>query len=102
MPSTLKRISCDVLAIFLYMPFVLTARFFNLIGMKKFARKIPLSDYINKSFFIIRNDALDRFGTKLEQRFSKKEVQAMMEGCGLNEIVISPSSPFYHAIGKKR
>ena len=33
----------------------------------------PLSDYKNKSFYTMRTDALDRFGTKLEKRFSKKE-----------------------------
>jgi hypothetical protein len=62
---------------------------------------MPLSAYNNKSFFVIRNDALDKFGTRLEQRFSKKQVQDMMKNSGLAEIVISPLTPFYHAIGKK-
>jgi SAM-dependent methyltransferase len=101
MPAGLKRFSCDVLAIFLYMPFVLAARFCNLLGLKGIAKKIPLSDYANKSFFIIRNDTLDRFGTKLEQRFSKKQVEEMMRNSGLDNIVISPASPYYHAVGKK-
>ncbi len=101
MPSGLKKFSCDVLATFCYMPFVLTARFFNLIGLKKFAKKIPLSDYANKTFFIIRNDTLDRFGTKLEQRFSRKQVEEMMINAGLQNVVISPASPYYHAVGQK-
>ena len=63
---------------------------------------MPLSAYNNKSFFVIRNDALDKFGTSLEQRFSKKQVEDMMRHCGLDDIVISPLTPFYHAIGKKR
>lgn len=101
MPAGLKRFSCDVMAVFFYMPFVLTARLFNRIGLKKIAKKIPLSDYANKSFFIIRNDTLDRFGTKLEQRFSRIQVEELMRSSGLDNIVISPASPYYHAVGKK-
>ena len=101
MPAGLKRICCDLMAVFFYMPFVLTARFFNWLGFKKLARKVPLSDYANKSFFIIRNDTLDRFGTKLEQRFSKKQVEELMRNSGLENIVISPASPYYHAVGRK-
>jgi SAM-dependent methyltransferase len=101
LPSGIKRIVCDVLAVVIYMPFVLWVRFLVLIGLRKIAIKMPLSAYNNKSFFIIRNDALDKFGTTLEQRFSKKQVEEMMVNCGLSEIVISPMTPFYHVIGRK-
>jgi len=76
-------------------------RILNLFSLDKISKKIPLNDYSNKSFFIIRNDALDRFGTTLEQRFSKKQVIEMMENSGLKEIIVSNGSPFYHAIGKR-
>lgn len=101
LPSGLKRFSCDVLAITTYMPFVLTGRVLKIVGFKNVAKKLPLSDYQNKSFFIIRNDALDKYGTTLEQRFSKDEVIALMRNSGLDNIVVSPESPFYHAVGKK-
>lgn len=101
MPAGLKKFSCDVLAVLLYMPFVLVNRLFNFLGLKKLARKVPLSDYADKTFFIIRNDSLDRFGTTLEQRFSKAQVITMMENSGLENIVVSPQSPFYHAVGRK-
>jgi len=101
MNSRNKKIVCDLIAIFFYMPFVIISKIFNFFGLHKISKKIPLSDYSNKSFFIIRNDALDRFGTTLEQRFSKKQVITMMENSGLKEIILSPGSPFYHAIGKK-
>lgn len=102
MPALLKKIICDLLAVILYMPFVLSSRFFNFIGLKKISEKIPLHEYANKSFFIIRNDSLDRFGTKLEQRFSKLQVKELMENSGLENIIISPNSPFYHAVGRKK
>ncbi len=102
LPAGIKRFVCDILAIVIYMPLVLWVRFLVLIGLRNIARKMPLSAYNNKSFFVIRNDALDKFGTKLEQRFSKEQVEDMMRNCGLDNIVISPLSPFYHAIGKKQ
>ncbi len=101
LPAGMKRFVSDILAIVIYMPLVLWVRFLVLIGLRKIAVKMPLSAYNNKSFFVIRNDALDKFGTRLEQRFSKKQVEEMMRNCGLENIVISPLTPFYHAIGRK-
>lgn len=101
LPSGLKRFACDVMAILVYMPVVLVGRFFRAIGMKKFAAKLPLNSYHDRSFFVIRNDALDRFGTKLEQRFSRKQITDMMEKAGLENIVISEKLPYWHAIGRR-
>lgn len=102
MPKGLKKFSCDFIALFVYMPFILWARFFKLLSPKgKIWRKIPLSYYADKSWNIIRNDSLDRFGTPLEQRFSKKELIEIMESCGLEDVVVSPGEPYWHAVGKK-
>ena len=100
-PGNLKKLVCDIIAVIVYMPIILLVRFFCLIGLNKIAKEMPLSAYYNKSFFIIRNDALDRFGTRLEQRFSAKQVIEMMENAGLTNVVLSPGIPYYHAIGKK-
>jgi hypothetical protein len=84
------------------MPFVGFSRFLKMLGVKEKVRsKIPLYGYENKSFYIIRNDSLDRFGTPLEQRFTKKQIQDMMESCGLSEIVFSNNIPYWHVVGKK-
>lgn len=99
--SSLKRFVCDMLAIILYMPFVLFSKFLVFLGLKKILKYIPLSYYHNKSFNIIRNDSLDRFGTPLEKRFSRNEIIEMMKSCELEEIVVSEKEPYWHAIGKK-
>lgn len=101
LPTSIKKFVCDVLAVCVYMPIILIVKFLLFMGLTKLALKLPLSAYHNKSFFIIRNDSLDRFGTRLEQRFSAKQVKEMMENAGLSDIVISPKTPYYHAIGKK-
>jgi SAM-dependent methyltransferase len=101
LPAKLKHFVCDILALFFYMPFILVGRFFKFLGFKELAKRMPLHGYQNRSFFMIRNDALDRFGTRLEQRFSKSQVIEMMEAAGLTDIVISTGIPFYHAVGRK-
>lgn len=103
MPGGLKRFTCNMLAIFFYMPFVLFSRFLKLLGVPaRWRAKIPLHSYEGTSFYIIRNDALDRFGTPLEQRFSRKQIQSMMENAGLHQIVFSEKAPYWHAVGQKK
>lgn len=99
-PKTKKAV-CDLIAVSVYMPFVLSGRALKKIGLNSLADKLPLNGYQSQSYYIIRNDALDRFGTSLEQRFSKIEVEQMMRNAGLDEIVISSNAPFWHAVGKR-
>jgi len=49
----------------------------------------------------MRTDALDRFGTRLEQRFTRKEIKNMMQNAGLENIEFSNSKPFWVAVGYK-
>lgn len=35
-------------------------------------------------FVMLRNDSLDRFGTRLEQRFSKQEIRHMLGEAGFD------------------
>ncbi len=102
LPSPIKRFVCDILAVIIYMPFVILGRLLLFLGFKERAKKMPLSYYHNKSFFVIRNDSLDKFGTSLEQRFSKKEVEGLMTNSGLEDIIISTGAPFYHTVGRKK
>jgi 2-polyprenyl-3-methyl-5-hydroxy-6-metoxy-1,4-benzoquinol methylase len=101
MPSGIKKAICDLLAVLIYMPMVILGKILNTTGAKNLAAKMPLSYYQDKSFFIIRNDALDRFGTRLEHRFSKQQIFMMMEACGLTNICFSERKPYWHAIGTK-
>jgi len=102
LPFRLKAVVCDVLAVVLYMPFVILGRvLLKIPGLKRVVPMLPLSYYCDKSFYIIRNDALDRFGTPLEKRYSKAEIQSMMEAAGLTDIQFSENAPFWHGVGRK-
>jgi SAM-dependent methyltransferase len=102
-PAGLKRFVCNILAVLFYMPFVLFSRFLRFLGVSKKVRaKIPLHGYEGTSFYIIRNDALDRFGTPLEQRFSRAQITAMMQESGLTDIHFGQQIPYWHAVGRKK
>lgn len=59
----------------------------------------PLSFYAERSFYVMRTDALDRFGTRLEQRFSRAQLETMMCEAGLERLEFSPSAPFWCVVG---
>jgi ubiquinone/menaquinone biosynthesis C-methylase UbiE len=102
LPQKIKSGVCTTLAIGLYVPFVTISRTARLIGLpKKIREHIPLHGYEETSFYVMKNDALDRFGTPLEQRFSKKEIEQMMLKAGLTDIRFSDSIPYWHAVGRK-
>ncbi|MFZ9388923.1 MAG: class I SAM-dependent methyltransferase [Chitinophagaceae bacterium] len=101
-PKGLKMFTCDVLAALVYLPFAVSSRFLKWIGVPLRVRKyFPLQAYEDQRFFIMRNDCHDRFGTPLERRFSRNEIDMMMRSAGLTEIVFSENIPFWHAVGKK-
>jgi hypothetical protein len=62
----------------------------------------PLSAYRRRSFYTMRTDALDRFGTRVEKRFTAAQLRRMMEDAGLERITFSDSIPHWCAVGYKR
>lgn len=64
--------------------------------------RFPLSFYRRRSFYTMRTDALDRFGTRLEQRFTAKEIRVMMEQAGLERIEFIGSMPYWCALGFRK
>ncbi len=99
-PFKVKFISTKLIAIFIYFPLARISLLLESFGLN--VSNIPLSFYRKKSFYFMSTDALDRFGTKLEKRFTKLEILSMMEASGLSSIQFSDSSPFWVAIGYKK
>ena len=104
LPTFFKKIICDLIALTLYFPIVELTKILKRINPEStFWKKIPLSIYAenDSSFNILRNDALDRFGTKLEQRFTKIEIKEMMTAAGLKDIQFASEGTKWVAIGKR-
>ena len=100
LPSSLKHLATDTLAALIYLPLARLALLLEGLGVPVDA--IPLSHYRHHSFFTMRTDSRDRFGTPLEQRFTRKEIAEMMAAAGLTEIRFSDRAPFWCAVGTKR
>ncbi len=87
----------DLLAFFLYFPLARLSLILERVGLN--IGSIPLSSYRRRSFYTMRTDALDRFGTVLEKRFSRLQVEAMMKKAGLEKIRFCEDGPFWCAVG---
>ena len=99
LPFFLKRIITDFIAVFAYYPLAKIYKFFKLLGLNNI--NLPLSFYHNKSLYMMRTDSLDRFGTKLEKRFSKKDIENLMKESNLENITFLNSEPYWVAVGYK-
>lgn len=62
---------------------------------------VPLSVYRHRSFYVMRTDALDRFGTRLEHRFTEAQIRTMMTDAGLVNLRFSDQAPFWCAVGQR-
>lgn len=99
MPKPLRYAISQILAATVYWPLARLARLGESLGLD--VGSFPMSFYRDRSFYVMRTDALDRFGTQLEQRFTRAEIQEMMLGAGLTNIVFSEGAPFWCAVGRR-
>ena len=100
LPAKMKHLLTDVLAAVVYYPLARFALMVDRIGFG--VAGIPLSYYRSHSFYTMRTDSRDRFGTPLEQRFTRKEVGAMLEAAGLRDVRFSDCAPYWCAVGIKQ
>jgi ubiquinone/menaquinone biosynthesis C-methylase UbiE len=99
LPFGARRRVTDVLAAIVYLPLARTAKLAEAAGAD--VAHLPLSAYRYRSFYSMRTDALDRFGTRLEQRFTRPEIEHMMRDAQLTDISFSEEEPFWVALGFK-
>ncbi|MDA7946882.1 MAG: class I SAM-dependent methyltransferase [Hyphomicrobiaceae bacterium] len=97
LPYPLRRAVSDLFAVAIYWPVARIARFVEKFGGE--VSNFPLSGYRDADFRTMRNDALDRFGTRLEQRFTRPEITRMMKSAGLKDICFRDEPPYWVALG---
>lgn len=97
-PVRVRYALSQLLAVGVYLPLARTARVLERRGMD--VDSMPLAAYRDRSLYAMRTDALDRFGTRLEKRFTRDEVVALLERAGL-ERVRADGPPYWCAVGFK-
>ena len=99
-PFALRRALSEAIAATVYWPVARSAALAERAGLS--VSNWPLAWYRHGSFYRMRTDALDRFGTRLEHRFTRAQIEAMMKDAGLEGIRFSDRAPFWVAIGYRR
>ena len=99
LPPVFKNLTTDAIAFLVYIPLAVLSRLTERLGFN--VSFIPLSYYRKHSFYTMRTDARDRFGTPLEQRFTRHQIREMMECAGLVNVRFSEAAPYWCAIGYK-
>jgi ubiquinone/menaquinone biosynthesis C-methylase UbiE len=100
LPFGPRKAVTSVIAALFYWPLARTALLLERIGLN--VDGIPLAPYRSNSFYTMRTDALDRLGTRLEQRFSRVQIAAMMAAAGLENVRFSEQVPYWVAVGTRR
>jgi ubiquinone/menaquinone biosynthesis C-methylase UbiE len=99
MPFGLRYWASQILALIVYWPLASGALLLDRLGICP--SSWPLAYYKDKPLYVLRTDALDRFGTRLEQRFSRVEIRSMLEDAGFTDIRFSDKPPYWCAVGIK-
>lgn len=100
LPFGLRNLAAEMIAISVYWPLARTARLLEHMGLDVDA--FPLALYRRRSFYTMRTDSLDRFGTALEHRFTRNQIAQMMEAAGLERIEFSDMMPYWCAVGYRK
>lgn len=103
LPFAMRYGITQLIAVFVYWPIARLAALVEYLGVSgSTVRRFPLGAYRHLSLYTMRTDALDRFGTRLEHRFTKDQIKTMMINAGLDGIVFSDNSPYWCAVGYKK
>lgn len=100
LPFPLRYVVSQLIAGLLYLPLASIARWLDTRG--KLPASWPLAYYRNKPFYVMRTDALDRFGTSLERRISRVDLETMLRQAGFGNIVFADRPPYWCALGLKQ
>ena len=101
LPQKFKYIVTSTIAALVYWPLARFSKVVTRFGIN--TSNIPLHHYAEMPFVMLANDALDRFGTSLEQRFSKAEIAEMLRlaNFDISTLKFSDIEPFWTFSVKK-
>lgn len=100
LPFKIKFLISQLIASLIYLPLARLSKLFKKLGLK--TENFPMNQYQDLSFYVMRTDALDRFGTRVEKRFSKKQIQKILEESNFENIKFSEDAPYWCCVGYKK
>lgn len=97
LPHGARYLVTQTFAAVVYWPLARLAALGERIGLR--VDGWPLAFYRHRSFYTMRTDARDRFGTRLEHRMTRAQIVRLLEAAGLERIRFSDRPPFWCAAG---
>ena len=100
LPFKVKFLISQIIAFFIYFPLARLSKLLKKIGLN--TENFPMNQYQDLSLYVMRTDALDRFGTRIEKRFSRKQIQKILEESNFENIKFSEDAPYWCCVGYKK
>lgn len=95
LPAFMKLSLAEIFALIIYLPLARISKMLQKIGGN--FESIPLHHYADMPLYMMRNDALDRFGTRIERRYSKEQILNLLlkTGFDTSRVCFSEQEPFW-------
>ena len=100
LPFPLRYAVSQAIAGGVYWPFARLSLALERLGVD--VTSLPLHAYRDLSFYVMRTDALDRFGTRLEHRFRRDQLERMMRDAGLERISLVENRMRWTLLGRRK
>jgi ubiquinone/menaquinone biosynthesis C-methylase UbiE len=100
LPPRIRLGVSQIIVLAVYLPLARLAAALEHFGISP--ALVPLAAYRDRSLYVMRTDAYDRFCTKLEQRFTRGQIEQMLIEAGFDKIRFSDQVPYWCAVGTKR
>ena len=100
LPFKIKFLISQTIAFFIYFPLARLSKLLKKLGFN--TENFPMNQYQDLSLYVMRTDALDRFGTKIEKRFSRKQIQKILVESNFENIKFSEDAPYWCCVGYKK
>lgn len=101
-PRPCVLVVASATALLVYFPLARLSALVERLGLHGASAALPLSFYRDLPLRVMLNDSLDRFGTRIENRYRRGEIVDLMRGAGLSDVAISDAPPYWHGIGVVR
>jgi SAM-dependent methyltransferase len=98
LPRPLRLRITQLIALVMYLPLARTARLAARLGLP--VDSFPLAAYRDQPFYVMKTDALDRFGTRVERRFTRDELADLLTAAGFRDVVFREGWPHWCAVGR--
>lgn len=99
LPHPARYAVSQAIAGLVYWPLARTGKVLDRVGLLR--ESWPLRYYVDHSFYVMRTDALDRFGTQLEKRYTRAEMVNLLERSGFTDVRVSDQRPHWTMSAKR-